>query len=59
MSGVHVTPINDLIDHDLNDECPCGPTAEPVAADDGSIGWLHTHHSLDGRELREATSGAT
>jgi hypothetical protein len=35
------------------DDCPCGPSVEPVPADDGSMGWLVTHHSLDGRELTE------
>ncbi len=33
--------------------CPCGTRTEPVPADDGSMGWLVTHHSLDGRELTE------
>jgi hypothetical protein len=50
---VHVTPRADLVDHSLTDECPCGPTVEPVARDDGSYGWLYTHHSLDGREQHE------
>ena len=51
---IHVLPIGDLIDHDSEgDECVCGPTSEPVKRDDGSIGWLITHHSLDGRENTE------
>lgn len=51
---VHVLPINDLIDHeDAGSDCPCGPTVEPVPRDDGSMGWLIVHHSLDGREKRE------
>ena len=49
---VHVLPVDDLIEH-LDDDCPCGPTPEPVFADDGSCGWLITHHSLDGREANE------
>lgn len=54
MSTVHVYPNNDLIDHDTDGgDCVCGPTVEPVPRDDGSMGWLVTHHSLDGRELRE------
>lgn len=54
MSTVHVVPVADLIEHTLLDEdCPCGPTTEPVEAEDGHIGWLITHHSLDGRELLE------
>ncbi|MFE3461382.1 hypothetical protein ACFXKD_27880 [Nocardiopsis aegyptia] len=49
---VHVVPLGDLIEHE-DEDCPCGPTPEPVEADDGSIGWVITHHSLDGRELHE------
>lgn len=51
----HVFPVNDLIEHDrTGDDCVCGPEVEPVERDDGSIGWLVVHHSLDGREEREA-----
>lgn len=55
MATVHVMPVNDLIEHDNSGvtDCPCGPTTEPVSAEDGSMGWLVTHHSLDGRELHE------
>lgn len=57
MSTVHVIPRSDLVDHiisdGLGDGCPCGPTAEPVKQDDGSVCWLMVHHSLDGRELSE------
>jgi hypothetical protein len=54
MTILHVVPINDLIDHDdIGDECVCGPTSEPVKRDDGSVGWVVTHHSLDGREASE------
>lgn len=53
VGDVHVHPVADLIDHELTDGCPCGPTAEPVERDDGSIGWILIHHSLDGREARE------
>jgi hypothetical protein len=54
MSGeaIHIEPINDLIEH-LDSDCPCGPTDEPVERDDGSMGWLVIHHSLDGRESKE------
>lgn len=35
-------------------DCVCGPTPELVRNDDGTdAGWLHIHHSLDGRELAE------
>lgn len=51
---VHVLPVNDLIEHDaIGDECPCGPTTEPAPREDGSMGWVVVHHSLDGRELQE------
>lgn len=47
---LHIRPCDDLIEHTW-DDCPCGPTAEPVTRPDGSIGWLYIHHSLDGREV--------
>lgn len=47
---VHVVPVNDLIEHETSEDCPCGPTAEAVKRDDGSVGWVITHHALDGRE---------
>lgn len=49
---VHVIPCKDAIDHTGGD-CPCGPTPEPVTHDDGSVGWVIVHHSLDGREQGE------
>lgn len=55
---VHVIPLDDLIVHDENDECPCGPTTEPVQRDDGSFGWTVLHHSLDGRERYETIEEA-
>lgn len=55
MSTVHVYPEPDLIEHDTDhgDDCICGPTTEAVPCEDGSFGWLITHHSLDGREFAE------
>ena len=54
MSTVHVVPVGDLVEHDTaGGECICGPSAEAVFREDGSAGWLMTHHSLDGREARE------
>lgn len=51
---VHVSPVGDLIEHETEgDDCPCGPEAEPVEREDGSVGWVISHHSLDGRELAE------
>lgn len=52
----HVWPLDDLIEHDTQDNdgnCACGPTVEPVEGDNGYIGWVITHHSLDGREQHE------
>lgn len=51
---VHTYPVSDIIEHDTNgDDCPCGPTTEPVPREDGSMGWHVLHHSLDGREYSE------
>jgi len=51
---VHVLPVNDLIEHsEVDTDCLCGPTAEPVFDADGACGWVITHHSLDGREANE------
>jgi len=53
VSTWHTYPTGDVIEHILSDDCPCGPTTEPVPRDDGSMGWLALHHSLDGREFTE------
>ena len=54
MATFHVSPVEDLIDHDTDgDDCLCGPTTEAVPDDDGGFGWVVTHHSLDGREVNE------
>ena len=53
---VHVLPLDDLITHEVIYRCACGPACEPVQRDDGGRGWMFTHHSLDGRELTEATT---
>lgn len=55
VGDVHVIPINDLIEH-VDDDCLCGPEMIPVERDDGSFGWVISHHSLDGREAHEADS---
>ena len=46
--NVAVWPIEDLVDHEPYG-CVCGPTPQPVRRDDGSTGWVVTHHALDGR----------
>lgn len=54
----HVIPLDDLIEHDTEgDGCVCGPRPIPVKRNDGSVAWLITHHSLDGREASEAGEG--
>jgi hypothetical protein len=51
---VHTYPVRDLIEHETDgEECPCGPSVEPVGRADGSYGWHVVHHSLDGREAGE------
>ena len=56
---VHVMPINDLVEHEWDDngDCPCGPEVQPVERDDGSIGWVYIHSALDGRDLGEEGQG--
>ena len=55
MTTVHVHPVGDLVEHiTAGDDCVCGPATEPVVRDDGSVGWLIVHHSLDGRERLDA-----
>jgi len=51
--NVHVMPIGDIVEHVDSDECVCGPKMKPVSRDDGSIGWVILHSSLDGREMFE------
>lgn len=54
MSKLHVVPVDDIIHHrtEIDDDCICGPTVEPVERVDG-CSWLIHHHSLDGRERDE------
>lgn len=51
--SLHVIPLNDLIEHETTDTCPCGPDDRLVPRLDGSVAWLTVHHSLDGREHSE------
>jgi len=53
---LHVAPVGDLIEHDTSTreaDCVCGPATTPVKHEDGSVGWLIAHNSLDGREQHE------
>lgn len=43
----HVTPINDLIEHEDSADCVCGPDQDTECA------RLYIHNSLDRREERE------
>lgn len=56
MKAVHVHPVDDQIEHQLTDDCPCGPESRRELLDDGSDGWLIVHHSLDGREKTESAA---
>ena len=56
--GACVVPLNDVVAHDnagedADERCVCGPTWDPVEQTGGGIGWILTHHSLDGREATE------
>lgn len=50
MSSIHVMPVNDLIEHETNQDCVCVPDLDVRHLDVGNI-WVH--HSLDRRELSE------
>lgn len=50
---VHVLPLNDVVDHDDNEDCFCGPTAKFVEG-----GVVFVHHSVDGREMSERGSSS-
>jgi hypothetical protein len=48
---VAIYPLNDKIPHDLREQdCICGPALDPI---EEGVGWILTHHSLDGRENAE------
>ena len=51
--SAHVVPIADLVEHEVNDDCVCGPSPLPTERGDGSLAWVIKHHSLDGREHQE------
>lgn len=50
---VHAVPRGDLVQHEVTETCVCGPTVEPVKREDGAVGWVAIHHSIDGREANE------
>lgn len=50
MRFVHVLPLNDLVEHEMNwNLCICSPSVEVMEESDGNS--VVTHHSLDGREF--------
>ena len=49
----HVVPVGDHVEHDANQNCICGPTAQSQYRDDDTVYLLWVHHSLDGREFEE------
>lgn len=53
LSASHVVPDNDLIGHELREDCVCLPDIEIVPWTGGPDVHLYTHHSLDGRERDE------
>lgn len=49
---VHVLPPNDLVLHEPDDDCVCGPASRIVEGHDDCDHadiWIHVHHALDGR----------
>lgn len=55
--SVNVLPIEDVVRHDEDDGCICGPDVQYVDVDGTAFRVpMITHHSLDGRELIESDS---
>lgn len=50
LNETHLIPNRDLMRHEAVD-CPCGPAILLVGAT-----WIHTHYSLDNREVVEEAS---
>lgn len=50
---IHIWPLEDLVEHDLGEDCVCAPDEKVEPAPNGSRFWTFTHHSLDGREAAE------
>lgn len=49
---IQVLPVDDLVEHELEEGCVCGPTLEllPGVGLAGGEEWALVHHALDGRE---------
>lgn len=48
--GSEVIPIDDVVGHEVGEDCACMPAVELLKADDGSDRWMVTHEAWDGRE---------
>jgi hypothetical protein len=46
----HVIPNNDLMQHELSENCSCEPVDDPTAVED----YVWHHRALDGREDYES-----
>ena len=53
MDVFHVTPINDLREHESSEKCWCNP----VLDDEPSANLVWVHNSMDGRENYEPPYG--
>lgn len=49
----HVMPVGDIVEHEPDELCICGPTGSERTLVLGRLKWLFVHHSLDGREQTE------
>lgn len=58
MTELHVVPRNDLIAHEDDGGCVCGPRLDIVRHPSGAVKWAYIHPSLDGREKSEKTPPA-
>jgi hypothetical protein len=51
---LHILPVGDLIEHERDEGCVCGPIETVLHRADGSDTRAFSHMSLDGREHRRA-----
>ena len=48
MTEFHVTPVDDLVAHEQDEDCPCGPMWIRENGND-----IYVHNSLDNREAND------
>jgi hypothetical protein len=53
VTELHDVPDDDVIAHDRNDGCVCGPLLRLVRHPSGAVKWAYVHPSLDGREVEK------